>query len=161
MLQVRVACVLIVLAVPLVSQASQSEPHACATVVDPADRLVCYDAAFPPAAGVRTRAQDLEAERKRGLEDFGLSKVQMRENEPERMRAVAPDRIESRVAGVSVGATGKRTVNLENGQIWLLTEVTMKGHLERGDQVVIREAAMGSYLLVTPDRIALRARRIK
>ncbi len=134
------------------------QSHACATVVDPTDRLICYDAAFPPAADTRS---ETEAERLKALRDFGLQKMQLRSREPARMREIAPDRIEATVASVGSRPTGQRVVTLDSGQVWLLTEVTSKGHLTSGDRVVIREAALGTYMLLTPRRIPLRARRIQ
>jgi hypothetical protein len=50
-------------------------------------------------------------------------------------------------------------VRLDNGQAWSLNEsgVTLK----QGDAVTIRHAAMGSFLLVAPDRRSYRARRLQ
>lgn len=138
-----------------------AQTHACATVTDPVKRLACYDAAFPPVAGARSGPVDLQAERDKALREFGLNKVQLRVRDPERMHAVSPDRIEATVTRVGSRPTGQRVVTLDSGQIWLLTEVTSKGHLTSGDRVVVREAALGSYMLVTPSRVSLRARRIK
>ena len=139
---------------------SSIKSHPCATVTDPSERLACYDAAFPPATDTRSGAVDLESERTKALREFGLNKVQLRVREPERMRDVSPDRIEAKVARVGYRPTGERVVTLDSGQVWLLTEVTFKGHLRVGDPVVIRTAALGSYMLVTPGRVPLRARRI-
>ena len=101
--------------------------HAAAAT-SASERLACYDAAFPPVAG----AMDAAAERDRALREFGLNKTQLRERDPARMRVVAPDRIEASIARLSVRPTGERVVTLDSGQIWLLTEVTMKGHGARG-----------------------------
>lgn len=136
---------------------SSAQAHPCASVTDPAKRLPCYDAAFPPA----TDTADLESERERTLREFGLNQVQLREREPERMRDTSPDSIEATVSGVSYRQTGERVLTLDSGQVWMLTEVTSKGHLVAGDRVVIREAALGSYMLRTPGRVSLRARRIR
>lgn len=151
---------LLVLTTALATE-SMATPHPCASVVDAGERLACYDAAFPPAADVPSTAVDIQSERERALREFGLNKLQKREREPERMRLVAPDRIEDSIASVITRATGERVVTLGNGQVWLLTEVTTKGQLKTGDPVVIREAAMGTYMLETGKRIALRARRIQ
>lgn len=137
------------------------ESHPCATVTDPAKRLACFDAAFRPAAEARSAAVDPESERRKALREFGLNKVQLRAREPEHMRKTAPDRIEAKVERVSYRPTGERMVALDSGQVWLLTEATSKGHLRQGDQVVIRTAALGTYMLVTPGRVSLRARRIQ
>lgn len=158
------ACASMTLALALITASaagSAATDHPCATVVDAGERLACYDAAFPPAADVLSSAVDTQSERERALREFGLNKLQKREREPERMRVVAPDRIEDSIASVITRATGERVVTLGNGQVWLLTEVTAKGQLKTGDPVVIREAAMGTYMLETGKWTALRARRIQ
>lgn len=144
-----------------VAAESSAQSHRCATVTEATERLACYDGAFPPPADARSSAVDIQSERDRALREFGLNKVQLRVREPERMRDVSPDRIEATVARVGSRPTGERVVTLDSGQVWLLTEVTSKGYLKSGDRVAIREAAMGTYMLVTPTRIALRARRIQ
>jgi hypothetical protein len=133
--------------------------HPCASVVEPADRLECYDKAFPPAEGVRTTALDREARRQEALRDFGLSKVQKAERDPDQYEA-GPERIEATVAKVTYRATGERVVTLDNGQVWLLTEVTDKGWLKAGDRITMKTAALGTFMLDT-GRILLRARRLQ
>lgn len=151
------ACVALFLAVTQAVAAPQASSHACAAITAASERLACYDAAFPPVPD----AVDMASEKERALRDFGLNKSQLRDSDPERMRVVAPDRIEGSVARLNVRPTGERVVTLDSGQVWLLTEVTMKGQLRIGDRVTIREAALGSHMLLTPKNIALRARRIQ
>lgn len=154
----------VVLTLAMAPGATAAEPsaqsHPCTTVTDPAERLACYDAAFPPVAGARSGV-DIQAERERALREFGLNKVQLRVRDPERMRDVSPGQIEATVTRMGSRPTGERVVTLDSGQMWLLTEVTSRGHLTSGDRVVIREAALGSYMLLTPTRVPLRAKRIK
>lgn len=140
-----------------VAAAPQTAAHACASVTAASERLACYDAAFPPVAG----AVDMASEKERALKEFGLNKSQLRDRDPDRMGVVAPDRIEGSVARMSVRPSGERVITLDSGQVWLLTEVTMKGPLNIGDRVTIREAALGSHMLLTPKNIALRARRVQ
>jgi hypothetical protein len=152
------------LALAVASGAPAAEPvagtHRCASVADPTERLACYDTAFPPAADARSGTVDRPSDRDKALSEFGLSKTQLRMRDPEG-RDVSPHRIEAGVARVDSRPTGQRVVTLDNGQLWLLTEVTSKGWLKSGDRVVVREAALGSYMLVTPKRVSLRAKRIK
>lgn len=157
------ASVVLSLAVTGVASAAQSpgQSHPCAGIVDARDRLDCYDAAFAPAAGAQSSAADLQARRERALTEFGLNQVQLHEREPERMRDLAPDRIEATIARMGSRPTGERVVTLESGQVWLLTDVTTKGQLKNGDKVVIRKAAMGSYMLLTPSQVPLRAKRVQ
>jgi len=131
--------------------------HACASIRGTAERLACYDAAFPPIAN----AADAASVRKRALEDFGLNKAQLRDRDPEGMQVASPDRIEGAIARLSIRANGQRVITLQSGQVWLLTEVTTKGQLRVGDRVMIREAALGSHMLLTQKKVALRAKRIQ
>lgn len=160
----RKSFALILFAMALVAMPAAAQTgataHPCAGVVEPTDRLACYDKAFPPAAGVRSDVVDLEARRKKATEDFGLNQRQLFDRQPEELREIEPDRIEGIVKRVVERATGERVVTLENGQAWLLTEGTSRGRLAAGDKVTIREAALGSYMLLTSNRIPLRARRL-
>ena len=151
------ACVALLLAVTQAAADPQVAIHACASVTGASERLACYDAAFPPVSS----ALDMATEREKAIREFGLNKTQLRVRDPDRMSVLAPDRIEGSVARLSARATGERLVTLESGQVWLLTEVTMKGPLRIGDRVMIREAALGSHMLLTPTKVALRARRIQ
>ncbi len=137
--------------------APQVAGHACASIRSTTERLACYDAAFPPVAN----PVDVASVRKQALEDFGLNKAQLRDRDPEGMQVASPDRIQGTIARFSERANGQRVVTLESGQVWLLTEVTMKGHLRVGDPVTIREAALGSHMLLTQKKVALRAKRIQ
>lgn len=151
------ACLAMLFAVTDVAAAPQTARSNCAAVAGASERLACYDAAFPPVAG----AIDMASERERALKEFGLNKSQLRQRDPDRMSVLAPDRIKATVARISVQTTGQRVITLEGGQVWLLTEVTMKGPLSIGDRVTIRDASLGSHMLLTPKNVALRARRIQ
>lgn len=146
---------------PAVSAAQGTPQHACADVADPNGRLACYDRAFPPVAGAGTTAVDLEAQRKQALTEFGFNKRQLLDRAPEALREIQPHRIEGVITKLDERDSGERLVTLDNGQAWLLTEVTSRGRLRPGDKVTVREAALGTYMLVTPARIALRAKRLR
>lgn len=166
-----------------IAAAGAGEPtHPCAAVDDRAQRLACYDEAFPrpgAAAGVERQAEAPVAEatevpQQREIpavpeaaegpelvEKFGLTEAQLQARDPERPREERADRIEATVVAIRHRASGERLVTLDNGQVWLQTEITVRGHLAEGDEVVIRRAALGSFQLVTPGRVALRVRRIE
>lgn len=156
---------LLALALVATPAAAQTDgpSHPCADVGEPAERLACYDKAFPPApgAGVLAGGLDLEARRKEALEEFGLNRQQVFDRQPEALREIEPDQIEGIVKGVSQRPSGERVVTLENDQVWLLTEVTSRGRLAVGDKVAIRKAALGSYMLLTSAQIPLRAKRLR
>lgn len=135
--------------------------HTCASQMNAAERLACYDLAYPPVQGSQSGLNDREAERQQAVRDFGLSRHQLRKAEPERAQDIAPDRLGATVTRISYTADGKRVIALDNDQTWLLTENTWRGNLEVGDAVTLREAALGTHMLVTPRGIALRARRTR
>lgn len=135
--------------------------HPCTAIVEAAARLSCYDAAFPPAANARSLTVDVQAERERALREFGLNKAQLRVDDPDRMREISPERIQATVVRVGFRSTGERVVTLDNGQVWMLTEVTSKGSLKSGDVIAVRKGALNGYMLLTSKRIPLRARRIQ
>lgn len=132
--------------------------HPCASVIDPAARLDCYDSAFPPSANALTRG---EAARVQAVQDFGLAETQPQAKAAERGQASTPDRIEAGVVKVREHANRRRVVTLDNGQVWVLTENTLRGSIKRGDRVVVRNAALGSFMLITTAGVPLRARRLQ
>jgi len=138
---------------------SAAGAHPCATVGNASKRLACYDRAFPPPSTSPSSAGVAEEKTADARQEFGLNQAQLREQDPE--RDVALDRIEAKLVSLSRRRTGERVLTLDNGQIWLLTEVTSKGQLRVGDAVQIRTAALGSFMLITPARVPLRARRLQ
>lgn len=136
------------------AQGTADAGHPCATTVDRAQRLACYDRAFPPPPAVH------EAAAARAVDSFGLPRAAtpMRSAGPSASDA-EPDAIEARVSGVEQ-AGGRRTVALANGQRWSV-EGGAAGPLAAGDVVTIRKGALGSHMLRTPGGASLRARRVR
>lgn len=170
MLRLSACLAMLVAFVALPAGAAGPDPgtHRCALVDAPAERLACFDEAFPRPAGADeaeqaagaaasapAAAMPMETE-----EDFGLSEVERRARAPERARD-SLDQIEATVVSVRHFSTGERIITLDNGQVWRQTEATVRGPLAEGDQVVIRKGAFSSFQLVTPGRVALRVRRVE
>jgi hypothetical protein len=145
-----------VLVLALAAGSAFAQSHPCASMLDPDERLACYDKAFPPVQGAKP-AVDAEARRAQALRDFGFSKVQRAERDPVRYSEEF-DRIESTLAKLTYNSTGNRVLTLANGQVWVITEVSDKGWLKEGQPIVIKTAALGTYMVDT-GRILLRARR--
>lgn len=121
--------------------------HPCAATQDRDARLSCYDRVFPVTPDV------VEAEAERATSAFGMR--------AQPARIDAPDEVRARVARLVQDARGARTVTFDNGQVWRLTESGTRGRLAEGDTVTVREAALGSYMLVTSGGAVLRARRVR
>lgn len=138
--------------------------HRCAAVVGDAARLACYDQAFggpdsnvaPSVAAVPSAAVATQAR-----EEFGLSEAAKRARDPEKARETMPESISAVVAKVVRRPTGESIVTLENAQVWEQAEPGTTVLLKAGDSVTIRRAALGSYVLVTPSRAAVRVRRVR
>jgi hypothetical protein len=143
----------------VIAAESATGAHPCATIGNASERLACYDQAFPPPSASQSSKGLTEDKTADARHEFGLNKAQLREQDPERDAAL--DRIEAKIVGLTRRRTGERVLTLDNHQIWLLTEVTSKGQLRVGDAVQIRTAALGSFMLITPARIPLRARRLQ
>ena len=141
----------------------------CATMAAADERLACYDSlaihrsttpppavpaaaagttAAAPATATATATPAASAESK----SFGLTEH----------KVPAPggsDSVHAQVAQVIEDRLGNVSVRLDNGQTWSLNESGVS--LKQGDAVTIRHAAMGSFLLVAPDRRSYRARRLQ
>lgn len=167
----RLACFDEAFARPAEDAATTAEEVLPARPATPAD--AAPDAAAEVAAPARAARRDASAEAAPGVPSpavvpdaadaeaaFGLSKAQARAQRPERKRE-SLDRIEATVVDLRHFSTGERLIALDNGQVWLQTEATVRGPLVQGDRVVIRKGAFSSFQMVTPGRVALRVRRLE
>jgi hypothetical protein len=163
------------------------DARACVEVADDAQRLACYDAAFGrdpapapatgeagPAGGVATAGRTTKASADRApsrgaantitvdpVAEFGLSESQKRAKDPERAKVASPDSISAKVAESRQLPTGELVVTLDNGQVWVQAEVLTKARATPGDAVTIRRAALGSFTLVTANKVAVKVRRVR
>ena len=168
-LVVSVAATQVALALALVASvpaAMAADSHPCAATAEPSERLACYDKAFPPGPGARfgdvgLTAADREAQRQQALRDFGLNRTQAEERKPEAEREFRPDRVEGTITKISYRATGERVLALDNGQVWMIIEVTEKGFLKVGDRVTLKTGVLGNTYMLDTGRIHLRARRLQ
>ncbi|MCD9031704.1 type VI secretion protein [Luteimonas sp. Y-2-2-4F] len=151
-LRIALACAPAAACAIPIAMAAEPASHACAERARPAERLACYDRAFPPSEATRRAAAEL------AREDFGLSD---RPALPAAGAEPAPDRIEARVTRVAYADGGRRVLTLDNGQAWASTEGGSRGHVAEGDTVSVRAGALGSYLLRTPAGVSLRVRRVR
>ena len=167
---------LIYLSLAAAATLAADETHRCASVGDDSARLRCYDAAFGkpsgegasgarsavPAATVTTAPASVPSTPDTSVkarEEFGLSEAEKRtrRQEPE----ARTDSITGQVAQLGRRPTGELVVSLADGQVWTQIESDTRARVKVGDTVTIRKASLGSYLLVGPDRIAIRVHRVR
>ena len=174
-----VSCLLAVMPV----RADDSRAAECARIEESATRLACYDAIFrpdgavvnqagttaTPAAGAGPGAVPVAAGAS-PAQDFGLTparKEQLATDASSKSGAVvqpppaAPTSITARITTVAHRPTGELVVILDDGQVWVQIDTETKNRLKEGDTVTIRKASLGSFVLVTPNRVLIRVRRIQ
>ena len=118
---------------------------------------------IPPAAGpsaVATTAPapsiaaTAEPDPAVAAQNFGLSSAQLR-SAPH-----GPQSIEARITQVGVDRGLRSYAVLDNGQTWLSTDGSME--LDSGENVIIKRAALGSFMLVsTTSKHSYHVRRIR
>jgi hypothetical protein len=159
--------------------ADENKGAQCAALDDPAARLACFDAAFPrpprtsspePAAAAILAEEPVSEARTAGpavagatapeVQKFGLSSSQKAalEAKPAEPAAAA---MTAAVKTVRRLPSGYLLIGLDNDQLWQQTELDSQIRLQPGDRVTIRQASLGSHLLVTPAHYSTRVRRIQ
>jgi len=157
------------------SDVGAAEAEICRGISDDAQRLACYDQAFPrstaPVSAPATAPASVPAAAPASVpaavapatqpaRNFGLSIAQQRAAEPTPPRP-DPDHVDATVSAQRRLATGHFVVTLDNGQRWQQTELDSLAWVATGDRVTIRRGALGSYLLVTPRGFSTRVRRLQ
>jgi hypothetical protein len=161
------------------AQALPASVRACASERDDARRLGCYDreiarldqggdvmaapatkaevapaaaaaaatapaaAATPPTAAAPAAAPDAR---------FGYRGDIARKELDEQTATETVDRLEATITEVSSRAHGELVITLDNGQVWVQKAPDSKMQLKAGDQVTIKKASLGSYMLVAAGR---------
>jgi len=126
----------------------------CRQMSDSGERLACYDKivdSLLPANRKQTVAQAprkeneyVPAQEAEAL--FGKSQAESKRIIEETMEVKIPDRIIARITGIKKSSTKKMTITLNNGQVWRQIDYSPIP-LRNGDDIVIRSARLGSYLL--------------
>lgn len=133
---------------------------ACASTVDDAERLACYDAAVKGLgadARAASEAREKEATAARAAAAAAASAAAARaaaEAEAARKdsfgKATAADAVSELTAGISEvlkDASGKAVFVLDNGQIWRQADGFTLPNARVGTQVTVRRGALGSFRL--------------
>jgi hypothetical protein len=156
---------------PAPDSVPRSELRRCAAIVTITERVDCYDrlaaggvttpaAPAAPAAPVGLAATTAgappptpasAASPAADVADFGKSAAELR---PAELPSIS-----ARVAGLGRSAGARPTVRLDNGQLWEMDADDPL--LAAGDAVSIRRAALGSYLLHTPQGRTHHVRRLR
>ena len=159
--RIVLTCIGLIGAGPVAAEQGAAIAHPCASIQNDAQRLACYDSAFgrPNAAAVAAPAAKVVVTNP--VDEFGLSEAAKRARDPEKAKETMPEQISAMVTKVSRRPTGELVVTLESGQVWVQTETVSKAMVKPGDTVTIKKGALGSYLLVSANRVATSVRRLR
>lgn len=146
-------------------EATAQARHPCATLAVAAERLTCYDRAFPPQAAAapaspsQAPAASAAAEapvpkRPEAATAFGLPP------QPAPVPTSEVREISAVVMRIDSNSRGERVFALDNGQRWMQAESGRSVPLAEGAAVTIERAAFGGFRLVTPAGAGLRVRRL-
>jgi hypothetical protein len=138
--------------------------RACVAERDDARRLACFDraaAALPPdarlAAPAPPPAPKMTPEQRFGYQgQIAREEIEKRKAEEESLQELS-----GRVTRVGAQAAGDFIVTLDNGQVWAQIPTGSPQRLKVGDDVTIKRASLGSFMLSTPNGRGVRVRRVK
>ena len=160
-------------ALPAISQSSSNDLNTCAAIQTQAERLACYDkvagrGATPPPAAATPQPAPASSDAKKHTpaapaaasapapgtpEAFGLYKAE---------HPAAPkspvETVTGKVVDLKYDAYGRETISLEGGAVWQLAG--SDAILAKGDEVTIKRAVMGSYLMTTSTGRQHRVKRL-
>ncbi len=152
----------------------------CAAMPDELPRLACYDAEIArldgstdgvvpgdPAgsasvaeaakAGSATGGAPADPDRAEGdaVDRFG------RRGDLQMQVRVEPSEVSSSVAALARGVDGKFAVTLQNGQVWREIAPNPAVRLKTGDPVRIERGALGSFVLIAPNKRSTKVTRLE
>lgn len=128
----------------MASSLAASEKQPCSQIPEDAERLACYDKTFPPGPF------DQAAVAAASAKSFGKSE-----------KKSTATSIQASVVSIKYLIRNQRQFTLDNGQIWYETDKGQSVNVKVGNQITIKDAALSSYLLITPGGASIRVKRLK
>ncbi len=136
----------------------------CRAIADPAARLTCYDAKVAAIDEAEKKDELVLADKtamkeaRQGLFGFSIPKLKIFGNdgkEDEKFELTA------KIDSAYQASYGKWTIVLDSGARWVQIDTTvMRKDPQRGMEIKIRAAAMGSYFANVEGQRAIRMRRV-
>jgi len=138
----------------------------CAAIDAPDQRLACYDtlAGRPPDRGAPALSAAASAPSTPG----GHADSAPAQASPAQIPASTGEDprnfgLQAHVTQIIQSATGfgRPILVLDNGQTWIFTEAPDDSRLGSGDEVTIKRAALGSFMLTTPSHHSYHVHRLQ
>jgi hypothetical protein len=167
----------ILLIAPMAAGAAQA-PR-CSDLYDDAQRLACYDAAFgkPARPGAAPLAPQAPSAVQAPAQSPAQAAAQASTQVPPRAPVApapgariapppaaappaeqAPSSLTAAIASVRRISDERFVVTLDNGQVWEQLERDRAAEVKVGDRVTVRKAALGSFVLVTANKVQTKVR---
>jgi len=151
----------------------------CRVLTDDAQRLACYDQLFPRSASPLQAPPEAKViaplatlpqapahvsenpKSDEAVQQFGLTAAQQSAAAGGTARAKTIEEISATVTALQHEPGGRFLIFLDNGQVWRQSELDSWVPPQTGDRVTIRRGLLGSFMLVTADRLATHVRRVR
>lgn len=137
----------------------------CRKIVDPAQRLACFDREAAVVQGATERRELVVVDRQQIRQTrrtlFGLTLPRLGFLDGEDDDAPEQQQVEGTIRAVSTDRTGKWLVQLEDAT-WRATEVDeYQATPKVGQKAVVRRGPLGSYIMSIEKRRGVRAVRVR
>jgi hypothetical protein len=133
------------------NSASTAESHRCAKVYADAERLSCYDAAYgkpvPPAPVAAAAATPKLVPVPEPVLPAAAKPAAEKKVKPAKEEKADSVRTTSTIAALDRLRDGRFQATLQNGEVWVESEPDSHFEVRVGEQVTIRPAMLGSFLL--------------
>lgn len=162
------------------AQSLPASVAACASEKDSLVRLTCFDRevakytqssarvaptptvpaiATPPSPSVAATPPSAVSP---NIDDFGVTgELARKRQEAQQSEAAAIKELHASVTKISTRPFGEYVMELDNGQVWEQNEKKSTFLIKVGDNVVIRPAKFGSFMLSTEDGATSRVHRTR
>lgn len=132
-----------------VSATQAAESHRCAKVLDDAERLSCYDSAYgkpvpqAPVAAAAAKPVAVPESMRPPVQKPAAEK----QAKPAKEDKPALARVTSTITALDHFRDGRFQATLQNGEVWTQSEPDTRFEVHVGEEVTIRPASLGSFLL--------------
>jgi len=134
-----------------------AELRSCVAIKRNTERLACFDRGISALLDPGKTAAEAATSAESSFGLFAQAPSQSSTDDPARQQM---ETLQARVKAINMTADGSAVITLDNDQSWRQISGSATLLLKVGDPVVIRRAALGSFLLATPNGRAAKVKRV-